>query len=170
MLALLLRDTKLELARPLAEIIMSEWLNTSTPAGRLLDRVLAEILHGEWTGLETMRHLIEVDDDEEETLLARITTQEALARIANPGEHDDSANAQADNLREQANECLSALFRRFVKKRRAELAASIANLPLSSFSRLKELQAEEIKFRNSLKHIPSLFPHSSTNSLKLLRQ
>ncbi|MDR2513555.1 MAG: DNA primase [Puniceicoccales bacterium] len=164
LLAILLRDTRLELARPLAEIIMSEWLNTETPAGRLLDSALAEILHGEWIGLETMRSLIETDDDDTGTLLARISTQEELAHTdtqkntfaADESPQGDKLKAQEDNLRKQANECLSALFRRFIKRRRTELATSIASLPTDDFSRLRELQTEEIALRNSLKHIPTL--------------
>ncbi|HEX2861179.1 MAG TPA: DNA primase, partial [Lacunisphaera sp.] len=76
---------------PLLQAISSqlahEWIDTTSTAGRLLDRVLAEVQHNGWNGSESLDQLIETE--QEKTLVASMLFQapgdEDWAKIANEG-------------------------------------------------------------------------------------
>ena len=58
------------LARPLADALPHEWIDTGHPAGCLLNRFLAEIAHDHWPGRDQIDALLE--SDEERTLIASL--------------------------------------------------------------------------------------------------
>lgn len=124
--------------KPLAELIHHEWIETSNPSGQLLDRILVEIEHGEWQGVESAYALAETAA--ENNRLAQILAESVP--IPDP--------------RAQANACLAAMFKRFAKKRRLEIATAIAALPPGNPDALRRLQEEEIHLRKTLQHPPRL--------------
>ena len=58
------------LARPLADALPHEWIDTGHLAGSLLNRFLAEIAHGNWPGRDQLDALLE--SDEERALIASL--------------------------------------------------------------------------------------------------
>jgi DNA primase len=58
------------LARPLADALPHDWIDTGHPAGRLLNRFLAEIAHDHWPGREQLDPLLE--SEEERALVASL--------------------------------------------------------------------------------------------------
>jgi DNA primase len=150
------------LIQPLAEITAPDWVDTSTPAGQLLNRLLAAALEGEWEQGESARHLAETDAERD--LLARLLlshnsnaapvsdAEETVSAAKNP----PRAAWWEDPAPDLVNECLGALFKRFANKRRAEIAAAITALPPGDFAPLQRLQKEDISLRQKLKSPPRL--------------
>jgi DNA primase len=58
------------LARPLADALPHEWIDTGHVAGRLLNRFLAEVAHDHWPGRDQLDPLLE--SEEERTLIASL--------------------------------------------------------------------------------------------------
>jgi DNA primase len=58
------------LAQPMAEALPHEWIDTGHVAGQLLNRFLAEIAHGNWSGRDQIDPLLETD--EERALIASL--------------------------------------------------------------------------------------------------
>jgi DNA primase len=58
------------LARPLADALPHEWIDTGHVAGRLLNRFLAEVAHDHWPGRDQLDPLLETD--EERSLIASL--------------------------------------------------------------------------------------------------
>ncbi len=58
------------IARPLADALPHDWIDTGHAAGRLLNRFLAEIAHGNWPGRDQLDPLLE--SDEERALVASL--------------------------------------------------------------------------------------------------
>jgi DNA primase len=126
-------------AGPLATIVQPEWLDTTKPAGAFLDRILAEVLHGDWQ--DTLAAQIAqklAENDAEQNLLSQLLVSPSV--IPDP--------------RAYANECLAALFKRFLKKRRAAIATQLAAAPPDA--NVTPLQREEINLRKTLQHLPQL--------------
>lgn len=98
-----------EYAHSLSEIIDYEWINTKSPAGRLLARLLAELREGlieESTQIETL-----VDSTEDRQLLADI----------------HSRDLQVEAPKEHIEICLRQLFRKHHEIRIKELEQKILN-------------------------------------------
>jgi DNA primase len=129
-------------ASRLAERLDPAWIDTGTPVGRLLDRVAAAAVEGDWLGVETVHSLTE--SGEEANLVAGLL----VAGRQVPG---DAANAG-----------LAALFNRFINRRRSEIAASIAALGAGDGAedgaQLMELQRELTVLRKKLKEPPPSLP------------
>ena len=51
------------IARPLADALPHDWIDTGHDAGRLLNRFLAEIAHGNWPGRDQLDPLLESDEE-----------------------------------------------------------------------------------------------------------
>ena len=125
-------------ARPLAALLDPSWLDASTPAGSLLNRVSVEILEGDWQGAETAPNLTETE--EEANLVARILVSVPAPVAA-------------------ANAGIAVLFKRYIERRRSEIAAFIAALPPEGAEeRLRTLMSESVELRKKLKVLPSLPP------------
>lgn len=64
-----------------------DWIDTSSIAGVLLDRVLAEVQHNGWNGRETLEQLLETEEEKSlvATLLFQVPGDEDWAKIANEG-------------------------------------------------------------------------------------
>lgn len=98
-----------EYAHSLSEIIDYEWINTKSPAGRLLARLLAELREGlieESTQIETL-----IDSTEDRQLLADI----------------HSRDLQVEEPKEHIEICLRQLFRKHHEIRIKELEQKILN-------------------------------------------
>ncbi|MGB0409367.1 MAG: DNA primase [Opitutales bacterium] len=98
-----------EYAHSLSEIIDYEWINTKSPAGRLLARLLAELREGlieESTQIETL-----IDSTEDRQLLADI----------------HSRDLQVEAPKEHIEICLRQLFRKHHEIRIKELEQKILN-------------------------------------------
>ena len=85
------------------------WLDTSTLAGRLLDRILVEFQENGWTGREHLDQLLE--SQEEKTLVATLLFEA-------PGDED---------VTKIANEAMRALQRRFLEPRLRQIELEIAS-------------------------------------------
>jgi DNA primase len=76
-----------ELLTALSAYLPHEWIDSSTSAGRLLDRFLAEVQHNGWPGRDHLDQLLETQ--EEKTLVATLLfdapRDEDLVKIANEG-------------------------------------------------------------------------------------
>ena len=135
LLALLLKTGTGEFAQAVASVVQHEWLDTSMVAGRLLDRVLAEIAYG----------------DCQAPLSALAETQEEINLFS----QISFSPVPFNDERAQVNECIVALFNRFVRRRRAEIARKIATLPASAPpEKTRALQEEEISLRKALQLPP----------------
>jgi DNA primase len=137
LLALLLKPGAEGFAREVAAVVQHEWLDTSTVTGRLLGRVLAEIAYGD---CQTPAHTL-AETQEEVNLFSQLS----LSPI------------RINDARAQASECVAALFNRFVRRRRAEIARKIAALPpAESPEKTRVLQEEEIRLRKALQTPPRI--------------
>ncbi len=75
------------LLQPLSHLLPHDWIDTRGTAGRLLDRVLAEVLHNGWQGRESLEQIIETEEEKTlvATLLFQVPGDEDWAKIANEG-------------------------------------------------------------------------------------
>jgi len=71
----------------LSQHLPHEWIDTATPAGQLLDRVLAEVVHNGWHGRESLDQIIETEEERtlSASLLFQVPGDEDWAKIANEG-------------------------------------------------------------------------------------
>ena len=98
-----------EFGIPLSEIVDYEWINTSSPAGKLLARILAEIKEGliqDATKIETI-----IESIEDRKLLAEIHTRDL--EVEDPKIHIEF--------------CLQTLYSNYLKSRRKQLEQRISN-------------------------------------------
>lgn len=98
-----------EFGLPLSEIVDYEWINTSSPAGKLLARILAEIKEGliqDATKIETI-----IENIEDRKLLAEIHTRDL--EVEDPKIHIEF--------------CLQTLYSNYLKSRRKQLEQRISN-------------------------------------------
>lgn len=98
-----------EYGNKLSEIIDYEWINTSSPAGCLLDRILAELKEGLIEDATQTENLIESVEDRK--LLAEINLKDL--EIENPKAHIEA--------------CLQTLYKNFLNARKKDLEQRIAN-------------------------------------------
>ncbi len=107
-----------EYGQPLAEIIDYEWINTFSPAGRLLVRILAEIREGLIEDATKIENLIETVEDRQ--LLAEIHTRDL----------------HVEEPKTQIEVCLKTLYRNYLNARKKQLEQRIANADPSSDEQL----------------------------------
>ncbi len=71
----------------LSHHLAHDWIDTSTLAGQLLDRVLAEVQHNGWSGQESLDQLLETEEEKSlaATLLFQVPGEEDWGKIANEG-------------------------------------------------------------------------------------
>src|SRR5262249_3125478 len=86
-----------------------EWIDVSTTAGRLLDRLLSEAQHNGWAGRENLDQILE--NQEEKALVASMLFQ---------------APAD-DDLAKIVNEGLRHLQKRFLEPRKQQIELEIAS-------------------------------------------
>jgi DNA primase len=100
-LLLLLLHFDLALGRPLAAACPHEWINDRQPSGALLNRLLAEILHGEWPGRDHLDGLLETDA--ERALVASL--------LFETPQIDDPAKVALEGLRRLRDRALAPRLR-----------------------------------------------------------
>jgi DNA primase len=76
-----------EVMRELGSSLAHEWIDVSSTAGQLLDKLLAEVLHNGWQGRETLDQLLESEAEKSlaATLLFQTSGDEDWVKIANEG-------------------------------------------------------------------------------------
>jgi len=122
----------------LSHALPHDWLDTSTTAGALLDRILAETQHNGWAGREALDQLIETEA--EKTLAATLLFE-------NPGE---------DDLVKFANEGLRALQRRFLEPRLRQIELEIASGGTNGDAHLFSLLKQRAEILRQLQNPPKL--------------
>ncbi|NCG08747.1 MAG: DNA primase [Verrucomicrobia bacterium] len=120
-----------EHARAVAEAIDYEWLETTSTAGRILARILAEINEGLLENDASIDSLLETNEDQQ--ILAEISLREL--------EVESPAN--------QISDCLKTLCRNHLQKLKQDLEQKVANSDLSEKNRL-ELMREVRTLRDTL--------------------
>lgn len=115
-----------------------EWIDTSTLAGQLLDRILAEAQHNGWAGREALDQLLET---QEEKALAAHLLFEA------PGDED---------LLKVANEGLRALHRRHHEPRLRQIELEIASQGTNGDAHLFSLLKQRADIIRQLQNPPRL--------------
>lgn len=115
-----------------------DWIDTSTPAGQLLDRVLAEAQHNGWSGREALDQLLET---EQEKALA------ATLLFESPGDED---------LVKFANEGLRALHRRYLEPRLRQIELEIASGDTNGDAHLFSLLKQRADIIRQLQNPPKL--------------
>lgn len=120
-----------EYGTTLAEIVDYEWINTSSPAGKLLARILAEIKEG----------LIE-DATKVETIIESIEDRKLLAEI-------HTRDLEVEDPKIQIEFCLQTLYSNYLKARRKQLEQRISNADPNSEEQI-QLMREVSTLRKSL--------------------
>jgi DNA primase len=122
------------LLQAIASQLPHEWIDQTHAAGRVLDRLLAEVAHNGWPGSGQIDQLLETE--EEKTLVASLLFEAA-------GD---------DDLLKLANEALRALQRRYLVPRQREIELEIANkgtdIDTDLPSLLKRRKAIELQLQN----------------------
>ncbi len=126
------------LLHALARQLPHEWIDQSRTAGRLLDRILAEVTHNGWAGREQLDQLIETQ--EEKSLVASLLFEAA-------GD---------DDLAKMANEGLRSLQRRFLEPRLRQIELEIASKGTNGDSDLLSLLKQRAEITRQLHHPPKL--------------
>ena len=122
----------------LAAHLPPEWIDSSHTAGRLLDRVLAEVIHNGWTGREHLEQLLETQ--EEKHLVASLLFE----------------SADEDGLGKMANEGLRALQRRFLEPRQRQIELEIASKGSNGDPDLLSLLKQRAEITRQLLNPPKL--------------
>jgi DNA primase len=120
-----------EYARAVAEAIDYEWLETTTTAGRILARILAEINEGLLENDASIESLLETNEDQQ--ILAEISLREL----------------EVESPAKQISDCLKTLCRNHLQKLKQDLEQKVANSDLSEKNRL-ELMREVRTLRDAL--------------------
>jgi DNA primase len=115
-----------------------EWIDVSTTAGRLLDRLLSEAQHNGWPGRENLEQLLETQ--EEKTLVATMLFQA-------PGD---------DDLIKIVNEGLLNLQKRFLEPRKQQIELEIASKGAIGDPTLSSLLKQRAEITRQLQHPPRL--------------
>jgi DNA primase len=140
-LLLLVLHFDVALGRAIAAVCPHEWINDRMLSGVLLNRFLAEILHGEWPGRDHLDNLLE--NDAERALVAALLFEDP--RVENP--------------EVVAMEGLAKLFHRHAERRIRELEFSLATLTSdSTVAGSSLLELADLKRKRRLRHPVSLPP------------
>lgn len=122
----------------LAHQLPHDWIDASTPAGALLDRILAEAQHNGWPGREALDQLLETE--EEKALAANLLFE-------SPGD---------DDLLKFANEGLRALQRRFLEPKLRQIELEIASQGTNGDAHLFSLLKQRAEILRQLQNPPKL--------------
>jgi DNA primase len=128
------------LVSTLTSHLAHEWIDVSTTAGRLLDRLLSEAEHNGWSGRENIDQLLE--DQEEKTLVASMLFQ---------------APAD-DDLAKIVNEGLRHLQKRFLEPRKQQIELEIASKGAIGDPTLSSLLKQRAEITRQLLNPPRLTP------------
>ena len=123
----------------LANTIPPDWLDSETCAGRLLNRIFAEVLEGEWQGADAIHDLLETDEE-----------RDFVARIRNGFDSDST-----EDVERIANECLSRLCSKHCERERREIDRRMEALS-SDAPELLALQKRRIELRRILRNPPRI--------------
>jgi DNA primase len=115
-----------------------EWIDTTTTAGRLLDRLLAEVQHNGWNGRESLDQLLE--SEEEKTLVASMLFQA-------PGDEDWT---------KIVNEGLRHLQKRFLEPKKQQIELEIASKGAIGDATLPSLLKQRAEITRQLLNPPRL--------------
>ncbi len=126
------------LLRALAGQLPHEWIDPAHTAGRLLDRLLAEVAHNGWTGRDNLDQLLETE--EEKTLVASLLFEAAAD----------------DDLAKMANEGIRSLQRRFLEPRLRQIELEIASKGTDVESDLLSLLKQRAEIHRQLQNTPKL--------------
>ena len=124
--------------RALAGQLPHEWIDPAHTAGRLLDRLLAEVAHNGWTGRDNLDQLLETE--EEKTLVASLLFEAAAD----------------DDLAKMANEGMRSLQRRFLEPRLRQIELEIASKGTDVESDLLSLLKQRAEIHRQLQNTPKL--------------
>ena len=115
-----------------------EWIDTTGTAGRLLDRLLAEVQHNGWNGPESLEQLLETE--EEKSLAATMLFQA-------PGDEDWT---------KIANEGLRHLQKRFLEPKKQQIELEIASKGAIGDATLSSLLKQRAEITRQLLNPPRL--------------
>lgn len=132
-----------EIAPLFANVIPPDWLDSGVCAGRLLNRIFAEISEGEWCGASSIHSLLETDEE-----------RDFVARIGNGFDRGDAEIALPD-LERVANECLARLCSKACERERRAIDLRIGNLPADA-PELLACQRRRIELRRISKNPPRI--------------
>ena len=120
-----------EYATATANVTDFEWLDTHSPDGRILARILAEIQEGLLENNQAIESLLETDEDRQ--ILAEISLRDL----------------EVEHPARQINDCLKTLCRNHLQKLKQDLEQKVANTDLSEETRL-QLMREVRTLRDTL--------------------
>ena len=141
----LLHDNRV--ASPLAQIFDPTWLNLNVPAGRVLAKIMAEIKADGPVATNRMEEFLE--DDTERNVFQYNLFQEVSS-------FDDNSFLQ------HANECLLALFIRFIKQQEKKILQDLGK-PSQEQDSTNHLQAKLLQLRKHRKNPPQLIFSDQNN-------
>jgi len=141
----LLHDNRV--ASPLAQIFDPTWLNLNIPAGRVLAKIIAEIKAD--GPLEPNRMEEFLEDDTERSVFQQNLFQEVSS-------FDDNSFLQ------HANECLLALFIRFIKNKEKQILEDLRNKDKKEQSS-NNLHSKLLQLRKHRENPPKLIFSDSNN-------
>lgn len=124
--------------RELSTRLAHEWIDTTSAAGSLLDRVLAEVQHNGWNGQETLEQLLETED--EKVLVATMLFQA-------PGDEDWT---------KIGNEGLRQLQKRFLEPKKQQIELEIASKGAIGDPALPSLLKQRAEITRQLLNPPKL--------------
>jgi DNA primase len=127
-----------QLVLTLNSYLAHEWIDLSSTAGRLLDRLLSEAQHNGWPGRENLDQLLETQ--EEKTLVATMLFQA-------PGD---------DDLIKIVNEGLVNLQKRFLEPKKQQIELEIASKGAIGDPTLPSLLKQRAEITRQLQHPPKL--------------
>lgn len=131
-----------EITPLLARAIPPDWLDPDTCSGRVLNRIFADALEGEWRGAESVHDLLETDDERD--LVAKL-------RAGFGG----NGNDEETDIERLANECLFRLCAKHCDRERREIDARLAALPPNSPD-APDLLRRRVELRKILKNPPKI--------------
>jgi DNA primase len=134
----LLHDNRV--ASPLAQIFDPTWLNLNVPAGRILAKIMAEIKAD--GPVETNRMEEFLEDDTERNVFQHNLFQEV-------------SSFDENSFLQHANECLLALFIRFIKQQEKKILQDLGK-PTQEQDSTNHLHAKLLQLRKYRKNPPQL--------------
>lgn len=131
-----------ELGKPLSHVLPPEWVDTSHPAGALLNRALAEFEHDAWPGRDHLTESDILETDAEKTLIASLLFDAPAS--------DDLTKSLEEGLRKLRDRTLTPRLRQI------ELALSRpdADIQPDVFSLFKERSELQRQLRQPLRLAP----------------
>jgi hypothetical protein len=125
----------------ISQVLPLEWVETTSPSGKLLAALLNEALHGEFDNLRAVLGRLDAD------------SQATAAQVSGEplGEQVDESE-----VRRMLESALRSFHSRHIQSRIRALDARIASHPPGDLDGLSALQREKIQLRRALQSPPSL--------------